>query len=828
MAKKQIKYVNVEADGRQVSLRADQYLLWGLREAGYDIPHFCAHKWLEPFGGCRMCMIKVEMGGRMMPKLQTSCSMKPAEGMRVFTTDAEVIQARKEQLEFHLLNHPLECPVCDKGGECMLQNQTMDHGWAAGRYIEQKRSCPDTIFNDYVRMNYKRCIHCKRCIHFCSDIDGSYLLQFIDRGAETYIESFPNAEEAPRFSGNVIDMCPVGALTARSYRFMGRPWEQAQTASIGSLDSLGANIWICNRLGKIARIVPRDNEDVEGGYIDDATRFHWECFEDERRVRQAILRDGGEQKVSQAAGEEHAGRVLAGFIGEYGPESVGIIAGGGLNNEEYMALRLFAAVLDTPYYFFGSELAGRDSASLQALQSMTSDFAPLSDVLAASTVLSIGCDLFEEAPALGLRLDIAARRGQLTLLSARSHRSAADRFASEFVDYSYGNLLRMVRGLTNALTGSGEAPAELAPLAAKLKSCGEDCAILYGDEVWRSENPLELIAALAALRSAVAATNPAALGVYLCPVLPEVNSAGALLLTHLQHFSYGKQLQAEPSVGSLRKVLEAAASGKLKALLVVDSDIVTTYPDRALVEKALKTAAVIYCGPFANPTSEMAATHLPLGTYAHRDGTVLSMEWRLQKRSRSALDTVAPSVLDVVDSLCGAMDHEPVAETIPDLALRLKELVADWPADGYDALPAEGVLFKPRLAQAAEAARAEMALPAEFKPTAEEPLVLVPKRFLYNERQELRFSRVFDKVWRPYCAFVNPLDLKVHNLSEGEACTFSAGGREFKLPVKAAPWVRAGSVVINDYYFGAPANAVIGFKPLRAAVQKNVRAGGSK
>ena len=830
MAKKPTQMVNIEVDGKPLAVPSDQYLLWSLREAGFDIPHFCAHKWLEPFGGCRMCLAKIELGGKMMPKLQTTCSMKPAEGMKVLTQHPDVLQVRKEQLEFHLLNHPLECPVCDKGGECMLQNQTMDHGCAAGRYIEQKRIRPDTHFNDYIRMNYKRCIHCKRCIHFCSDIDGSYLLQFVERGADTYIESFPNPDEAPRFSGNVIDICPVGALTAQSYRFMGRPWEQEHTASIGSLDSVGANIWICNRLGKIARIIPRDNPDVENGLIDDATRFHWECFEDSRRVRKAVQRqNGSEEQISIAAGEEQAGKLLGAVMGEHGPGSIGIIAGGGLNNEDYLALKRFASeVLETPYYYFGSELFGADPPSLQTLQALIGHVGSISEILTASTVLNLGCDVFEEAPALGLRLDIAARRGHQTLLAARSHRSECDRFASHYADYGYGNLRRLVIGVTNALTGKGETFSEAEALAEQLRAVGEDCAVLFGDEVWRDEHPQQLIAALAALRDAVQAASPACQAVYLCPIYPEVNTAGALLINYLEHFGPAELPRNVRSSGSLRAVLQAAATGKLKILLVVDADVLNTYADRALVERAFKSAAVVYCGPFTSPTAEMAELHLPLGTYAHRDGTVLSFEWRLQKRCRSELDTVAPSVLEVLESLCSAMDYQPIADTVDVLAQQLSELVTDWPQAAYADFPQPGLLLKPKLQRSTEAPAADANLPAEFKANTEEPLVLIPKRFLYDDRAELRFSHVFDPVKKPFYAFMNPLDMKVMNISEGDSCSFGTKQSAVILTVRSGQWVRTGSVVINAYYLNQPANHVCGATPVRVAAQRAVRTSGGK
>lgn len=818
MAQKPVEYVNIEVDGKPLRVQKDQYLLWSLREAHNNMPHFCAHKWLNPpFGGCRMCMVQIETGGKLWPKLQTSCSTLPSEGMKVYTQSEPVVQSRKEQLEFHLLNHPLECPVCDKGGECMLQDQTFEHGLAEGRYIEEKRIRPDAIINEYMQMNYKRCFQCKRCVNYNEMIDGTHMMKFVKRGASTRIESFPPPGEAPRFSGNLIDICPVGAITARNYRFMGRPWEQELSASVGHLDSVGANVWHCARLGELTRIIPRDNDSVDFGYLDDATRFSWECTDESQRQTKAVLRrDGKTEEVSAGAGYEAAGMLLASVVGEHGPDSVGVIAGGGLTCEDYLAMRLLCGqALYTGYFHFGDELFGPGGPSAGDLANLIAHAGTIDNITHAATAFSIGCDLFEEAPVLGLRLDIAAHRGEQKLLSVRSHRSDADRYAAQFADYGYGNLQRVVRALVSGVKG-GDCPADLAPIAQALKSCGADCAILFGAEVWRSASPAALTAELAVLRDAIAAANPGAV-VWLNPVFPQCNSAGALLLSQDEVFSTGIP-GAKPGAGSLRRVLEAAANGKLKALLIVDADPLTTYPDRALVEKALTALqGAVYVGAYGNPTAERCSAHLPLGTFAHSEGTLVSLEWRVQRRTAAAISP-APGLLEVLNSLCTWLEASEIAADSSALHARLTQMFPAWPQRSLAAFPAAGVLAKPVIA--AQAAQAQGEVPAEFKGTAELPLVLIPKCFMYNDRQEIRSCPVFEKVDLPFAAFLNPLDMKVYNIGHGGPVELSAGGAKCCLEARSAGWVRQGSVVVNDYCLNAPANAVAGFEPLRVAAKR--------
>ena len=818
MARKPIEYVNIEIDGKPVKVPANQVVLWSARDLGFDIPHFCAHKWLEPLGACRLCMVKVETERGMMPKLQTSCSLMPMEGMKIYTEHEEVLRARKEQLEFHLLNHPLECPVCDKGGECMLQDQVMDHGWQEGRFIEEKRVRQDARFNYYIRHNYKRCIHCKRCTSYCSDIDGSYLLRMNERGADSKIESFPDPEEAPRFSGNVIDICPVGALTAQNYRFkMGRPWEQEYVASVGNLDAVGANVWLAGRLGSMARVIPRDNVDIEDGLIDDATRFCWECVDDPRRVTRAVLRgDGGEETVSRHTGEVQAAQLIEAALRDHGGEAVGLVAGAGLNNEDYLALRRFCAnSLKTDNYSFGDDLFGPAGADAAALGVVANHFAQLADVLAADTVVVLGADLFDEAPSLGLRLDVAARRGRISLHNARGYASEADRNAHGFYNYGHGNLLRFLRGLVNGLKGSGEVPEEAQALVAALKEVGADCAILFGQEVWDGEDPRAMLAELAALRDAVASANPGASGTYLNPVFPWVNSAGAVLLNNLASFSAGGDQSR--GAGSIAKVLEAAASGKVRVLVVIDYDLLDTYPDRILVEKALANVDLVYAGPFTNATAAQAKVHLPLATWAHTEGTVFSLEWRMQKRGRAKITSIGPSALDIANSVSAALDSKMIAGDHAELTADLARLIPDLPGSGLDQFPAEGVLVK--LKNVGGTAGHVADLPPAIEGSAESP-VLVPKRFLYNDRWEIRNAKVFDQVPRPFAAYLNGGDATGLGIAKGDVIRLKAADDELELAAEPVNWVAPGSIVVNDYNAAQPVNRLVDRGVVKVVVTK--------
>ena len=821
MARKETEFVTIEVDGQQVSLPKDRPILWGLRDKGFDIPYFCAHKWLDPLGACRMCMVKVSWNGRPMPKLQISCAMLPGEGMSVETRIDEVLQARKEQLEFHLINHPLECPVCDKGGECMLQDQTYEHGCGEGRYVENKRVLSDRQMNAYIQINYKRCIHCKRCVGFCDEIDNSHLLKMVSRGADSWIESYPTGEDLPYFSGNVIDICPVGALTATNYRFtMGRPWEQELTASVGSLDSTGSNIWLNGRLGQVARIIPRDNEAVDNGLLDDATRFSWESIDDPSRLRKALIHDGEEtRQVKLSLAETLCAEQLGAILSEHPADSVGIIAGGNRNTEEYMSLRHFATrALDSRWYAFGEDLAGPEGMSEVVLEALLSGTTSIENMLSASTVLTIGTDLWEEAPVLGLRLSVEANKHGLRLINLRSHGSKADDYA-QYIDYGYGNLLRTVRSATNALLGSGERTPVGDSLAALLKNVGDDCAILYGSEVWKDSDPRELIVAIQDLRDAIRRCNPQGMAVYSNPIYPSTNSAGALLAEWFPKF--GRPGPGKECCGGIGQVLQAAADGKLQALIICDYDALTRYPDRALVEKALKQVRMsLYWGSFENPTSRLCQYHMPLGTWAHLDGTVISLEWRVQRRRHAQIDSVAPSLTDIVNALSGELDKGFLGTT-DDMYGQLRHNLSFWPQVEFAQFPYKGVLVNAQ-ARTNVSRTASSELPAELSPVLGE-LMLIPKSFLYNDRDLIANSPVFARVFMPFHVYMCRSDMQAQGIDDGDTVAIGV----VSLPVHERDWVRPGSVVINDFCQRFPANQAGGAGVTSVSLRKATAAGSS-
>src|ERR1700676_3695201 len=280
--------LKVTIDGQELEVAAGTTILQACQQAGIEIPHFCYHERLNIAGNCRMCLVEVEKS----PKPIASCAMPATDGMVVHTNSAKALKAQKGVMEFLLINHPLDCPICDQGGECDLQDQAMAYGFDRGRYEEMKRAVPDKNFGPLVATSMNRCIHCTRCIRFLDEIAGVEELGATGRGELMEITTYIERALGSELSANIIDLCPVGALTAKPYAFVARPWELRKTESVDVLDAVGSNIRIDARGAQVLRVLPRLHEDINEEWISDKTRFAHDGLI-RRRLDRPYVRRGG-------------------------------------------------------------------------------------------------------------------------------------------------------------------------------------------------------------------------------------------------------------------------------------------------------------------------------------------------------------------------------------------------------------------------------------------------------------------------------------------------------------------------------------------------------
>ena len=276
--------IKVKVNDVDLEVEEGLTVLQACEKAGVEIPRFCYHEKLSIAGNCRMCLVEMEKS----PKPIASCAMPAAEGMVIKTNTPKIEKSRKGVMEFLLANHPLDCPVCDQGGECDLQDQSMYYGIDKSRFKENKRTVTDKNMGPLIKTQMTRCIHCTRCIRFNEEIAGNYQLGALGRGENTEITSFLEKNIDSELSGNVIDLCPVGALTSKPYAFVARPWELKKTDSIDVFDALGSNIRVDSKGDKVLRVLPRINEDINQEWISDKTRFAYDGLNHQRLDRYYI------------------------------------------------------------------------------------------------------------------------------------------------------------------------------------------------------------------------------------------------------------------------------------------------------------------------------------------------------------------------------------------------------------------------------------------------------------------------------------------------------------------------------------------------------------
>ena len=331
---------NLTIDGIEVEVEPGITLLQACEQAGAEIPRFCYHDRLSIAGNCRMCLVEVERS----PKPVASCAMPAADGMVVHTTSEKAKNARRAVMEFLLINHPLDCPICDQGGECDLQDQAMTFGYDRGRYGEYKRSVKAKYMGPLIKTFMTRCIHCTRCIRFADEVAGVEEIGATGRGEHMEITTYLEGAITSELSGNVIDLCPVGALTSGPYAFVARPWELKKTESVDVMDAVGSNIRVDARGAQVMRVLPRLNEDINEEWISDKTRFACDGLMRQRLDRPYVRREG---KLQPASWDE-AFAAIAGRLGGLPGDRIAAIAGDLVDCEAMVALKDLMTALGSP------------------------------------------------------------------------------------------------------------------------------------------------------------------------------------------------------------------------------------------------------------------------------------------------------------------------------------------------------------------------------------------------------------------------------------------------------------------------------------------------
>jgi NADH-quinone oxidoreductase subunit G len=660
--------VTITIDGREVPAIEGEMLHDAARKGDVEIPYFCYEPKLgDPVGACRMCLVEIEG----IPKLQTSCSTPVREGMVVHTRTEQVKHAQSAVVEFLLVNHPLDCPVCDKGGECPLQD--ISYGWGPGksRVIDEKRHFEKPIeLSPLVAIDRERCILCYRCVRFSQEVSEDAQLQLLDRGDRTYVGTFDDRPYVAPFHGNITDICPVGALTNYTYRFRARPWDIEHAGSVCTICPSQCNVSFTVRDEKVKRVLTRDNAEVDDGWLCDRGRYGFEMFDAPERVRGPRLK-GGEAdwataleaavKGLRAAADIHHPQVGS---SPDAPSRVAAIVGDASNEEGFVLQRLLRDALGSPHVD-SRPSRGPNAEGLRTLAE-PSISARVRDIDEADAILVLGTDPLHSSPILDLRVRKAIRRNGAKLLVATERPTALDGGAEAIARYAPGQGAHFVGELASAINGSENVAT---PIAGTLRDA-EKVVVIWGERIAREDRAAE---ALLDVASAIGMTGTEGSGLLEIP--DTTNARGLREVGCLPDAGPGL---AETAAGmATEEIRQALIDGELSGLVLFGADPLRDFPDTPAWEEALIAADfVVSFSMHETATTAKADVVFPLETHAEKDGTVTHPDGRLQRVRPSAgrPGDIRPNV-EVLAELAKALGLDTGINSQPTAFAALTEAV---------------------------------------------------------------------------------------------------------------------------------------------------------
>jgi NADH-quinone oxidoreductase subunit G len=600
--------VEIELDGKKVQVAPGSMVMHAAEQAGTYIPHFCYHKKLSIAANCRMCLVEIEKAPKPMP----ACATPVTQGMIVRTKSDKAIKAQQSVMEFLLINHPLDCPICDQGGECQLQDLAVGYGKTASRYEEEKRVVFAKEVGPLISMEeMSRCIQCTRCVRFGQEIAGRMELGMVNRGEHSEITTFLNGTVDSELSGNMIDICPVGALTSKPFRYSARTWELSRRKSVSPHDSTGSNLIVQVKNHKVMRVVPLENDEVNECWIADRDRFSYEALNSDARLTTPMLKQGGQWKaVDWNSALDYVAKALKGISAQHGATSIGALASATSTNEELFLLGELLRGLGSDNVDHRLRHADfrQDAGSVRWLGT---SIASLSQV---DRALVVGSFLRKDHPLFAQRLRQAARHGAQILrigsagddwlMPIATNISAAPSLWSTAL-IEVAAAVATAKGVTAPLAVTPGAQAQA--IADALLS-GQSTAVLLGNAAAAHPQAAELLA----VANWIAAQCGASVG-----YLGEAgNSVGAQLV------------KAQPQQGGLGA--GAMLAQARKAYLLFNTEPVLDAADAAQAAKALAAAdLVVSFSPFS-ANVEQAHVLLPIAPFTETGGSFVNAEGRLQ------------------------------------------------------------------------------------------------------------------------------------------------------------------------------------------------------
>lgn len=734
--------VNVKIDGVDVQVEPNSTILEAAEKAGVHIPILCHDKVLKPFGACRVCLVEVKNN----PKLMTACTTPVMDNMEITTKNDKLAKIRKTLIELLLINHPLDCPVCDKGGECTLQDLTYEFGVSQVRFDPKPNDTPVDHTNPFIERDIDRCVLCGRCVRICDEVVNIQAISFQNRGTDTIIGTSFNQPWNCEFCGQCMSVCPVGSLNNRVYLFKNRPWNLQKTESICGLCSCGCSILIDSEDNEVFRIKEDYDLGVNKGLLCVKGRFGFELINNVKREKNSKIKVGEEFKnISIEDAISTASKKLAEIKSKYGSDSIGVVVSSRLTNEEaFLARKLAKDVIGTPYIF----------------SSETDDAMPegtYADIENADDITVLNIDVTESNPVLGFFIRMTARKNEGGLRVFYPKMTALKRVASEFYTGKPSELLGLINDFADAVEGKSNRCSEA---ASKLLAANSPVLVF---------NPYSK--ADLAVVSRIKKAQPK---VKLIPCKLKNNSQGIV--------DMGCVTGAD--------LVDGLGRDKIKALVVLGENIAVNPGYVNLVGVLSKLEFILSTDPYFTETSAISDLYIPVATFAEKSGTFTNFEGRVQTVN-PAIDKGLISDFDLLVSLINSLGGKA-----PDSVDAAQELIRKE-ISNYSGVDFNGGVVEYPYAVKDVNARYEIVGSGSYE--------LYRCSLRFHSGTFTTWSPDLTKVYKEATIEINPEDAADLNLKDGDLVTVKAGETMKKFYVEIEKYNPRGVVSIPMNYKGTEA-----------------------
>jgi len=834
--------ITIAINEKEIKLEAPVTILEAAKQNGIKIPHFCHHRALEAWGGCRMCLVEVEK----MPKLQTACTLFVTDGMVVRTESEAISKARRAVLEFILTNHPLECPVCDKAGECKLQDYTMQYGPTAGRFKEPKIKNPESLADPLIVRNPERCILCTRCVRMCDGVQGASALAIAGRGNHSVMEPFSGGKFECEYCGNCLTVCPVGAIMSKLHRYTFRTWQVTdEVKTVCSFCGVGCTIFLQMRNNEIKRTVPKIGVGANKGLLCNRGRFGYEYVACKERLTTPLIRKNGrlEPATWQEAIETVAAR-LSGIRDSRGGGAIAGIAGARCTNEEN--------------YVFQKLIRGLGSNNIDSIARM--GYAPaqrllegilgpgvtanaISDIPKSSAVLVMGGDPTEVNPVLGIHIRMAFRRGAKVMTIGHApglgrHRTSGVRIKPRTEGILLGGIIsallkekalpgkdipleEKIKGLRLPSAGdvegaTGVSPTTIERLSKELSNAGS-AVLAVGRDIACSADRITLTAALAYMLGAkvyLMSERPNEQGLIDMGCLPDRLPGGRAVQAEDARRKceelWGIKLPSLPGL-TLMEIMEGASEGRIRAMYVMGENPAFNLPDSHFAAEALgKLEFLVVQDIFMTETARLAHVVLPASSWGEKDGTYTNLERRLQRlgKAMSGLAMEDWRILSDVGRKTGMRMQYNSPEDIMNEIARISPLHAGLTYKNIE----KGVDLWPYLGEMArEDFRLELS-PDAFKHPAPQEIYLTVEKPLFHSGTLSRKSPALLSIYPDAVMRLHPETAERFNLKDADTATLSTEkGALPPLKVRLDEGIGPGTVLLSNNFEGKGVMGIMGY-----------------